>query len=233
MSKVERGAAAWQRFRCLPLLSCPHPARPRQPPEDLSQDLPSRGLFPKRLIGVTVLAGTLCALLLQPQQLLAVGIPCSSPGRCVQGARAAPEHSQRPECRLQPQTAPAAGPTATHAASRTQQEGKQLRAQLFPLSGSRKAAILTPQCLPGALPCSPSLLAEAASVSVFLMAGAGGEDPKMTRTCLELLGLGNSAGQCPAVTQARPCLPADVSCNGKLLDRVCRGRREGSEERPG
>lgn len=102
-----------------------------------------------------------------------------------------------------------------------------------PLSGSRKAAILAPQCLPGALPCSPSLLAEAASVSVFLMAGAGGEDPKMTRTCLELLGLGNSAGQCPAVTQARPCLPADVSCNGKLLDRVCRGRREGSEERPG
>lgn len=96
MSKVERGAAAWQRFRCLPLLSCPHPACPRQPPEDLSQDLPSRGLFPKRLIGVTVLAGTLCALLLQPQQLLAVGIPCSSPGRCVQGARAAPEHSQRP-----------------------------------------------------------------------------------------------------------------------------------------
>lgn len=54
-------------------------------PEDLSQDLPSRGLFPKRLIGVIVLVGTLCALLLQPQQLLAVGIPCSSPGRCVQG----------------------------------------------------------------------------------------------------------------------------------------------------
>lgn len=96
MSKVERGAAAWQGFRCLPLLSCPHPARPRQPPEDLSQDLPSRGLFPMRLIRVIVLAGTLCALLLQPQQLLAVGIPCSSPGRCVQGTRAAPEHSQRP-----------------------------------------------------------------------------------------------------------------------------------------
>lgn len=96
-----------------------------------------------------------------------------------------------------------------------------------PPFGSRKAAILTPQCLP----CSPSLLSEAASA--FLRAGAAGEDPKMTRTCLELLGLGNSAGQCPAVTQARPCLPADVSCNGKLLDRVCWGRREGSEERAG
>lgn len=49
-------------------------------PEDLSEDLPSGGLFPKRLIGVIVLAGTLCAVLLQPQQLLAVGIPCKSPG---------------------------------------------------------------------------------------------------------------------------------------------------------
>lgn len=31
MSKVERAAAAWQGFRCLPLLSCPHPAAGRQP----------------------------------------------------------------------------------------------------------------------------------------------------------------------------------------------------------
>lgn len=132
------------------------------------------------------------------------------------------------ECQSQPRPAPA--PTATHAASRT----RQLQLSLSPpleaekLFGSRKSS--DSDCsVPRALPCSSSLLSKAASVRASHGRGGWGRSQNDSHTRLESLELGNSAGQCPAVTQ--PCLPADVSCNGKLLDRVC--WREGSQERPG
>lgn len=157
----------------LPTSSCWEAA-----PEDLSQDLPSRGLFPDRLMGVTVLAGTLCALLLQPQQLPAVGITwqlCAGQGM--------------PPAPLRLTQLPGPGRKAKSCSS------------AFPPLWQQKSSDCE-SSEPAGLSLQPlSALQGSLSLSLCVSQGRGGWGRSQSDS--HMLGV-TGAGQCPAVTQ--PCL---------------------------
>lgn len=108
---------------------------------------------------------------------LSSSLPWASPAAALAGVCRAPElppsTANVQECRLQPQTAPAAGPTAIHAASRTQQEGKQLRAQLFPPLWKQKSSD-SRSSVPAWGSALQSLSARRGSLSLCVSHGRGG-----------------------------------------------------------